>query len=182
MITKETIDQIQITANPRVLQKLFIFVSKLSQALDIEKEDLLSFLGIGKSKYSIGKQQEALEFNQLSEEEKLKDPRYQELQVVIDYIMKFSFLNSPIAFAAKLSEVFIDDLDNLIDNKPTKLLGEFFELLELATKQPKETLLETDYTILTELFIRILIKPMGVWGETFLLKKFLGVLTNKLGW
>lgn len=175
-INSENINTIRVKATPFILRDLSRFLSNVSKALDVTKEDILQQIGLAKPKYSLEKRKQALEFSNLSEQEQLKHKDYQELQSIIDDFNRLNFLINPVQLGFKLAMIFNDEMKD--DGSIGALFTQFLDLLSKATEQKQEVLLNSDYTILAELAIRIIIKPSEDWNESFLLKKILGSLKN----
>lgn len=87
---------------------------------------------------------------------------------------------NPLAIIPKVCSLFFNEYDDEKD-EPGKFFKELLEIIGMATDIKAEVLINTDYKILLELLVRIILKPQQEANSSFFIEKAVSLFLNRTG-
>lgn len=98
-----------------------------------------------------------------------------------DYISEIEKSINPATLLYKIASVFDKEYNDNLD-KPGQLFQELISIIHLATnkKFSEDDLINTDYKLLTELFIRIFLKPQDEANTSFFIEKAVSLFMKNI--
>lgn len=167
---------LKIIGHREVLEKCYRYFQKYSEQLDIKFTDILEVFGLNNNipKDIVSKFQD---FQKLSDEKKqefLSNDFDDSVKIIKNILQEKKESHERLeGFQIRLVKFW---LDSHIDGKPGEEVLEMIEILSLATGKSPDVIDKTDYMVLSEIFIRIFIKPKQALNNAFFLNLFLKIL------
>ena len=191
-LSREEIESAVVTGNIKNLTKSFDYLAKITALVGVNHNDLLGVIGFSEDiKYNKEIRAKAEEFQEYSTEEGFIPEEFLKSLPVkltvedLENILKEPYPEVDVKMSLfKIGKLIYNEYDRTNDDYGP-LAKELFEvvskLIEIGGKRiPKERIAETDYVYLLEILIRVIAKPRGAMGESFLVGKIVNFLFNSI--